>query len=219
MSRSQLPFIVVVIALTSGCASKKFVRGNVGEVNDKVESLSQSLEQTQQRAQNNTQRIAKVDAQVQSAQQTAQQASQAAAKAADVAQSAAKQADALVEANNRLVTDVVLSEEQGSFRFNSADLPDAAKQRIDALVSQIKGQDKNVFITIAGYTDNIGPREVNEEIGLERARAVQRYLYEQHHIPLHKMDVISYGETNPVAPNDTRAGRAKNRRVEIKVVA
>ena len=56
-------------------------------------------------------------------------------------------------------------------------------------------------------------------IGLERAQAVQRYLYEQYQVPLHKMNVISYGEEKPVAPNKTKAGRAQNRRVVIKVLA
>ena len=55
--------------------------------------------------------------------------------------------------------------------------------------------------------------------GLERAEAVQRYLYEQYQIPLHKMNVISYGEDKPAAPNKTKAGRAQNRRVVIKVLA
>ena len=51
-----------------------------------------------------------------------------------------------------------------------------------------------------------------------RAEAVKRYLYEQHKIPLHKMNVISFGETKPVNPNNTRANRATNRRVVIKVL-
>ena len=49
--------------------------------------------------------------------------------------------------------------------------------------------------------------------------AGQRYLYEQYQIPLHKMNVISYGEDKPIAPNKTKAGRAQNRRVVIKVLA
>ena len=57
------------------------------------------------------------------------------------------------------------------------------------------------------------------KLGMERAEAVKRYLYEQHQIPLHKMNVISYGEDKPVAPNNTRAGRAQNRRIVIKVLA
>jgi outer membrane protein OmpA-like peptidoglycan-associated protein len=221
MTMNGLRFTAVVlsVAVASGCATKKFVRGNVGEINEKVESLSKSLEETQQQAQTNTQQIESVANKTESVQQSAAQASQAASQAAALAQEAGARAKAIDEANRRLVAEVVLSEDQGSFRFNSAELPDAAKQRIDALVSQLKDQDKSVFITIAGYTDNVGPRAVNEEVGLERARAVRRYLYEQHHIPLHRMDVISYGEADPVAPNNTRAGRAQNRRVEIMVIA
>ena len=47
---------------------------------------------------------------------------------------------------------------------------------------------------------------------------MQRYLYEQFQIPLHRMSVISYGKEKPVAPNKTKAGRAQNRRVVIKVL-
>jgi len=47
---------------------------------------------------------------------------------------------------------------------------------------------------------------------------VKRYLYEHHQVPLHKINVISYGEDKPVAPNKTKDGRAQNRRVVIKVL-
>jgi outer membrane protein OmpA-like peptidoglycan-associated protein len=53
---------------------------------------------------------------------------------------------------------------------------------------------------------------------MERAEAVKMYLYEQHQIPLHKMNVVSYGEDKPIAPNKTREGRAQNRRVVVKVL-
>ena len=60
---------------------------------------------------------------------------------------------------------------------------------------------------------------INEKVGLERAETVKRYLYEQHQIPLHRINVISYGEDKPVENNTTRDGRAKNRRVVIRVLA
>ena len=52
----------------------------------------------------------------------------------------------------------------------------------------------------------------------ERAEAVKRYLYEQHQLPLHEMDVIRYGEEKPALPNNTREGRARNRRVVVRIL-
>ena len=87
------------------------------------------------------------------------------------------------------------------------------------MVAQLKHDPKGMYFEIEGHTDNVGDEMTNERIGMERAEAVKRYLYEQHQIPLHKMNVISYGEDKPVAPNKTRDGRAQNRRVVIKVLA
>jgi outer membrane protein OmpA-like peptidoglycan-associated protein len=87
------------------------------------------------------------------------------------------------------------------------------------MVSSLKSQKSAVWIEIEGHTDNVGAKEFNEQLGLERAEAVKRYLYEQHQVPLHKINVISYGEDKPAAPNRTRDGRAQNRRVVIKVLA
>ena len=87
------------------------------------------------------------------------------------------------------------------------------------MVNQLKADPKDIFIEIEGHTDNVGGRELNERLGLERAEAVKRYLYEQHQVPLHKINVISYGEDKPVAPNNNRAGRAQNRRVVVKVLS
>jgi outer membrane protein OmpA-like peptidoglycan-associated protein len=54
---------------------------------------------------------------------------------------------------------------------------------------------------------------------MERAEAVKRYIYESHQVPLHKINVISYGEEKPVSPNRTREGRAQNRRVVTRVLS
>jgi peptidoglycan-associated lipoprotein len=210
---------------TTACASKKFVRSSVGEVNTKVDSLGRSVEETQERTRQNEGRISEVDAKAQAAADSATKANQAAAAAASAAGEAGegvRRADAKFSAidatNRRLVYEVVLSEDQGNFRFNQVALPDEAKQAIDQMVNQLKADPKNIFIEIEGHTDNVGDTLVNERIGLERAEAVQRYLYEQYQIPLHKMNVISYGEEKPVSPNNTRDGRAQNRRVVIKVL-
>ena len=87
------------------------------------------------------------------------------------------------------------------------------------MITKIKADPKGAYFEIEGHTDDVGAQEVNQRLGLERAEAVKMYLYEKHQIPLHKMNVLSYGEDKPVSPNKTKAGRAQNRRVVIKVLA
>ena len=214
-----IPIALLAVGGSTACASKKFVRTSVGDVNDKVDSLGKSLEETQERTRQNEGKISAVDQKADQAAQSAQQAHSAARDARSAADAAANKADAVDKASRRLVYEVVLSEDSGNFKFGKTDLPDEAKQKIDEMVSQLKQDSKNVFIEIEGHTDNVGAKTTNERVGLERAQAVQRYLYEQYQIPLHKMNVISYGEEKPIAPNKTKAGRAHNRRVVIKVLA
>jgi outer membrane protein OmpA-like peptidoglycan-associated protein len=218
-----VPLAVLVVGGTTACASKKFVRTSVGEVNTKVDSLGRSVEETQERTRQNEGRITEVDSKAQAAAQAAQQANQAAVAAQNTATDVGTKADAkfqaIDKANARLIFEVVLSEDQGNFRFGQTALPDEAKASIDAMVQRLKQDAKNVFIEIEGHTDDVGDPLTNERIGLERAEAVQRYLYEQYQIPLHKMNIISYGEQKPAAENKTRDGRAQNRRVVIKVLA
>jgi len=204
---------------TSACATKKMVRQRVGEVNDKVDTLSKSVEETQQRTKTNEGRIGEVDQKAQAADQHAQAANQRADEAYSAADKVNTRADAIEKASKRLVYEVVLTEDQGGFKFGQTKMPDEMQAKIDELVSQLKANPNGAYIEIEGHTDNVGTKDVNYKLGLERAEAVKRYLYENQQIPLHKINVISYGEEKPVAPNKTKAGRAQNRRVVIKVLA
>jgi outer membrane protein OmpA-like peptidoglycan-associated protein len=217
-----VPMALIVVGGSTACATKGFVRNSVGEVNDKVDSMGRSVEETQERTRQNEGRIAEVDATAKAAAQSAQQANSAAADAAAAARAAdAKAASAAsdVQATKKLVYEVVLSDDQGKFAFGRADLPDEAKARLDEVVSQLTSDPQGAWFEIEGHTDNVGPAELNQQLGLERAEAVKMYLYQQHRIPLHKINVISYGQEKPVAPNNTRDGRAQNRRVVIRVLA
>ena len=220
-----IPVALIVVTGTTACASKKFVRTSVGEVNDKVDSLGRSLEETQERTRQNEAKISDVDKATQAAAQAAKNAddkavaaNSAASAAANTANGAVAKADEVDKASKKLVFEVVLNEDQGNFKFGKTDLPDEAKARLDEMINQIKADPKGAFFEIEGHTDDVGAKEVNERLGMERAEAVKMYLYEHHQIPLHKMNVISYGEEKPVAPNKTKAGRAQNRRVVIKVL-
>jgi len=195
------------------------VRQNIGEVNDKVNTLSQSLEETQQRTKANETKIGEVDQRAVAANQRAEKAGQRADEAFTAADKVNERATAIETASKRLVYEVVLSEDKGNFKFGKAALPDQAVGELDQLVSQLKSNPNGAFIEIEGHTDNVGPKDINYKLGLERAESVKRYLYEHHQVPLHKINVISYGEEKPIAPNKTKDGRAQNRRVVIKVLA
>jgi peptidoglycan-associated lipoprotein len=218
--------LAVTVAVAPACATKGFVREEVGTVNTKVDTVSSTVEQTQERVGQNEQRIGSVDQKAEAAgrsaaaaQTAADQARTAADQAAQNARTVGTRVDAVEAATRRLVFEVTLSEDQGNFRFGGADLPDEAKAGLDGVVNQIKSNPANVYIEIEGHTDNVGAESLNDRLGLERAEAVKRYLYEQHQVPLHKINVISYGESKPVAPNNTRDGRAQNRRVVVRVLS
>ena len=218
-----VPVVALAIGGSTACASKKFVRTSVGEVNEKVDSQGRAIEETQERTRRNEGRISEVDQRAGAAQQSADSAHSAAAAAHSRAEAVGTEAnskfDAIDKASKRLVYEVVLSEDQGNFKFGKTLLPDEAKQKIDEMVAQLKQDPKNIYLEIEGHTDSVGTAKVNERVGLERAEAVKKYLYEQYQIPLHKMNVISYGKEKPVSSNKTKAGRAQNRRVVIKVLA
>ena len=218
----KLLLVVPIVMLGAGstaCATKKFVRGEVGQVNTKVDGLSTQLEETQERTRKNEARIGEVDSKADAAGKSASAAQASADAAKGEALKAGERAAAVETASRRLVYEVVLSEDQGNFKFGKTDLPDTAKQRIDQMVGELKADPKGIFIELEGHTDNVGSKDYNVKLGQERAEAVKRYLYEAHQVPLHKINVISYGEEKPVAPNNTRDGRAQNRRVVIKVLA
>ena len=203
----------------SACATKKMVKQRVGEVDSKVDTLSKSVEENQERTRTNEGRIGEVDQKAQAANARAAAAGSRADEAYGAANKVNARADAIEAASKRLVFEVVMSEDKGGFKFGQSKIPADMQAQIDQIVTQLKANPNGGYIEIEGHTDNVGNKLTNQKIGLDRAEAVKRYLYENQQIPLHKMNVISYGEEKPIAPNKTKAGRSQNRRVVIKVLA
>lgn len=117
----------------------------------------------------------------------------------------------------RLVIDM---KEGANFGFNSAALPPQARKEIDGFLSDLKGDlagGENAVFLVTGHTDNAGAEDYNYELGRRRADTVSRYLVTQKKMDPLKVRTVSYGENSPVAENNSRDGRAKNRRVEILV--
>ena len=223
MKKTVLLALFGTVIGSTACATKGYVNEGLAEVNAKVETLSESLEETQEQTRVNANGVSAAQADADAAAVSADAAGRSAEDAGRAASAAGDRADSVgrdTERLMRLLYEVVLSQDQGDFGFGQAELPDEAKGEIDRLAGQLKADSqRNVYIEIEGHTDATGEPVVNERLGLERAEAVKRYLHESHQIPLHRMNTISYGEENQIAPNDTREGRAQNRRVVVRVLS
>ena len=129
------------------------------------------------------------------------------------------QVDAVDAASKRLVYEVVINEDQGNFKFASAELPEEAQARIDEMVAQLKANPRGNFVEIEGHTDSSGDKMINQRIGEARAEAVKRYLYE------HASGAAAQDERHQLRrrqagqPEQHPAGRAQNRRVVIRILA
>ena len=83
-------------------------------------------------------------------------------------------------------------------------------------IAQIFVENKNYIIEVQGHTDNTGKYEINKELSEKRANAVRDYLIEQG-VDFQRLTAVGYGPDVPIADNKTKAGRAKNRRVEFNI--
>ena len=104
------------------------------------------------------------------------------------------------------------------FKPGSAEIADAfSKKQLDEVGKALssEGLSKHSF-EIAGHTDSAGSEKLNLKLSQQRADVIKKYLYLEHSIPLERLKAKGYGESMPVASNDTEEGRAKNRRVVIK---
>ena len=102
------------------------------------------------------------------------------------------------------------------FEFDSADLKPTAVDRLDNIAIELIGQ-KDISYDVVGHTDSIGTEEYNQGLSVERATSVSEYLIGRS-VPATQLSTRGMGESQPVAPNDTKEGRAKNRRVEIRPI-
>lgn len=183
---------------TTGCATKKYVRQETGAVGTRVDEVQGQVEEAQTRL--NTH-----DRQITEASKTAQDALRRAQEAGKLAE-------------GKFLYETVLTDEKVKFGFDTADLSPEAQAALDEFAGQLKGENKNVYVEIQGHTDSVGSEQYNEELGLLRAESVRRYLNQKHGFPLHRINVISYGESAAVADNGSREGRSQNRRVALVVL-
>src|SRR4030095_11420756 len=105
-----------------------------------------------------------------------------------------------------------------NFKSGSAVLLPDSKTKLDEIATKALNA-KGYVLEVSGFADTNGSIQLNRALSQRRADAVIRYLVENHNIPLRRIVTpFGYGETNPIADNETREGRAQNRRVEIKLL-
>ena len=198
------PGLVFLLLFSSGCATQKFVNQEVAGLDQKIEGVSVEVEANQKRIREHDERLVTIGELV------GKQDSQL------------KAVDTKIEEVKGLVHGTLIAKEtlhtsDARFGFGSSQLTPEARAVTDAFVQKLIEENKGVYLEIQGHTDSTGPEEFNKALGEKRAGAVKDYLYRQHHIPLHRMEVISYGSSKPLADNSSREGRAQNRRIEILV--
>ena len=220
--RSGLSLVSVCVMLfASSCvATRDWVQTWTNEqlfpINKRVADTEAGLTKTDGRVTNVEGRVAKVDGRVDT------MAKQIADLEARLGQTDAK-ANLALESLQRLNPErkMVLNFTAGPhFATNSIQFSGQAKKDIDSFLSDVKGQSDdggNLVFVVAGHTDTEGSASYNYELSKRRAENIAAYLVAERNIEPTRVMAVGYGERVPVGDNNTDAGRAKNRRVEIMV--
>jgi outer membrane protein OmpA-like peptidoglycan-associated protein len=204
-----------------GCASKNYVRNQTTPLVDKTNELddltaknTRDIRDTDARAQKGIQ-----DVQAKAAE--ADQKAVVAGKAADEAQGLANHATNRVTSLANTVANLdnyrPVVETTVHFGFDKANLTSKAKQALDELGQDIPNA-KHYIIVVDGNTDSTGPADYNYQLSQRRSSAVIQYLAQKYDVPAHKIYVIGLGKDKPVASNASTTGRAKNRRVDVRLM-
>ncbi len=213
MNKNRITFFVGAIFLiglitNTGCATKKYVLGEAAALDQKIEGMEIAVEENQKRIKEHDERLTTIGSLItQHQSELNQQKSELDSQISEVRRFA----------QGKLILQEILINDEAKFEFESYELGDEAKVALDKLVGILIAQNKGLYLEIQGHADSSGPEDWNLFLGRKRAEAVMEYLHNMYHIPLHRMEVISYGSDKPIADNSTSEGRAQNRRVVILV--
>jgi len=222
MTRTSLIVLLAgSMVATVGCSSKNYVRQETTPLINKTNELDDMTAK-------NSKDIKDVDARAQAGIQDVQtkaaavdEKAQAAGKQAGDAQMSADNAVHRVDSLQNTVANLdnyrVVTETAVHFGFNKDGLTKPAKDALDQLATDVPNT-KGYIITVEGGTDSVGPADYNYDLSQRRADAVIQYLASAHQIPAYKIYLIGLGKDKPVDSNKTSDGRAKNRRVDVRLM-
>jgi OOP family OmpA-OmpF porin len=211
-----------VVTFTVGCSTKNYVRSQTSPIIQQTNELD-SKTAADHRAIVDTDERAKTGiAGAQSAANTADQHALAAGQSADAANKAAQDAYNRVDTLNGVVANLdnykQLSDVSVTFAFDKYVLTASDKAQLDDFAANLT-KARGYILTLTGGTDSVGDAQYNYQLSQRRADAVANYLQSKYDIPPHKFYLVGIGKDQEVASNTTSAGRAKNRRVEIKLMS
>ena len=213
--------LALAVAASIGCTTKNYVRqqttpliNKTNELDDLTAQNSKAIKDVDQRAQAG---IQNAQTAANSADQKALAAGQSADKAQLAANTAAQRVDTLTNTVVNLDNYRSVAETSVHFGFNKDNLTKEAREAIDQLAESVANT-KGYIITVEGGTDSVGGADYNYELSQRRADAVIQYLASEKSIPAYKIYLIGLGKDKPVDSNKTRDGRAKNRRVDIRLM-
>lgn len=218
--------ITATTGLSSGCiASRKFVRNEVktssDTLNSRIDTTDGEINETRDHVDRVNERVTGVDGRVTdldsktTAGMNSLKGDVAAvdAKADQTTSNLAGLDDRFQNRNNFSVA----AEQSVPFRFDSAKLDSGYRTALDEIAETlIKNPD--AIIVLEGHTDSTGDHEYNVKLGERRVDAVRRYLAVEKNVPVYKIHQISFGTARPIASNDSRDGREKNRSVTMTVL-
>jgi OOP family OmpA-OmpF porin len=110
-----------------------------------------------------------------------------------------------------------VAETSVKFGFNKDSLTPKSMEALDQLAASIAST-KGYIIALEGGTDSVGSADYNYDLSQRRANSVIQYLAVKYNVPAHKIYVIGLGKDKPVEDNKTKAGRADNRRVDVRLM-
>lgn len=223
MNRTSLVIgMAAAMLATVGCSTKNYVKqqttpliNKTNELDDLTAKNTNAIKDVDARAQAGIQQVQAKAAEV---DQKAQAAGQQASQAQTLADTAVRRVDTLQTTVANLDNYHVVSEASVEFGFDKDNLTKDAKSALDQLASAVPNT-KGYIIALEGGTDSVGPADYNYDLSQRRANSVIQYLASKYNIPAHKIYVIGLGEDKPLDSNKTRAGRAKNRRVDVRLMS
>jgi OmpA-OmpF porin, OOP family len=212
---------VLSVSFATGCASKKYVRNETAPTINKINELDEltakntnAIRTVDQRAQ---QGIQQVNEKAATADQKAVQAGQAADQAQQAATQASNRVSSLANTVANLDNYHPVIETSVHFGFDKADLTAKAQKALDQLGTEVPNA-KSYIVVVDGNTDSVGPADYNYQLSQRRASSVIQYLASKYNVPAYKIYVIGLGKDKPVEANKTAEGRAKNRRVDVRLM-